>query len=502
MIQGNQGSLATRSVQKSVLDKVHWVNLCKCSGLKEDCGDDFESIFVLEVKGMRGSRAGFTLTYNQHGSGQLIKISNSADWSLMDTTAAHGSHWKAPLLELQKGAMPTATLLSTFSSVFPSLTASAAPSAYTWTTGHVNTVANPSSPTTASPHIPSSPASQQSVPPAPSTPPTALLTVQGQEGWRHRLHTTDTVAVFEHSLSALRSKAQDAAQTLVASLHSMHHCSKDEGPSIIKKQGDAPNFLYDIFATPSNTARATIPTPSDASMLSDSEFAEPITHDRHVTRRQAILAFQISALATIILSFVAAMFALVRRNPRLRAEIAARHEERRNRRLYRKAACRYRWQQAFNRFKGFKVTWGRQDRGECITDGNIPADHSDDGIDWNGWHEKRMSSENDSVVVPSTAGVREGLRELRKAHRLVDSMMSAEEGSCGIASRPNRHQRSWSDSGNSEKTAPPPYEEEEVYIADGMRYVRHVTGSTPDSSVIDTSSRSSMADSDSESEKD
>ena len=113
-----------------------------------------------------------------------------------------------------------------------------------------------------------------------------------------------------------------------------------------------------------------------------------------------------------------------------------------------------------------------------------------------------MSSENDSVVVPSTAGVREGLRELRKAHRLVDSMMSAEEGSCGIASRPNRHQRSWSDSGNSEKTAPPPYEEEEVYIADGMRYVRHVTGSTPDSSVIDTSSRSSMADSDSESEKD
>ena len=449
---------------------------------------------------MRGSKAGFTLTYNQHGSGQLIKISNSADWSLMDTTAAYGSHWKAPLLELQKGAMPTATLLSSFSSVFPSLTASAVPSEYPWTTGHVNTVTNPPSSTTASPPSPSSSASQQSFPPAPSTPPAAVLTVQGQQGWRHHLHTADTVAAFEHSLSALRSKAQDAAQSLVASLHSMHHCSKDEGPSSISMQGNPPDFLYDAFVTPSNTARATIPTPSGESMLSDSAFSEPTAHNHHVTRKQAVLAFQISALATIVISLSAAMFCLVSRNPRLRAEIAAHHEERRNRRLYRKAACRYRWQQALNRFTQ-KVTWGRQSRDASVVDGVIPSDHSADGIDWNEWHEKRMSS-GDMSVLPSTAGVREGLRELRKAHQLVDSMMSAEEGCYGITNRTTRHQRRWSDSASSEKTAPPPYEEEEVYVADGITYVRHVTGSTPGSSVIDTSSRSSMADSDSESEKD
>ena len=499
-------------MERSILDSVRWINLCSCTGLEDNCSDDFESILILEVVGVRGYAPGFTLTYNQHDGGRLIKISNSPDWSLMSTTLAHGSHRNAPPLDLQKGAMPTATLLSSFSSVFPSLTTSAASSQYTQVIGHVNTVTDTLPLTAASSHASSSPSLQQPDLPASSTAPEALLTVQGQQGWRRPFRTFETVAAFEHGLSALRSKAQDAAQSLVASLHSAHHCSKDEAPHLLKqntdeldekpwstegirKQGE-PAILYDLFPTPSNTARATIPTPSDTAELSDFGFSEPTPPSAHVTRTQAIKAFQITALITIILSLGGAMLALVRRNPRLRAEIAARHEERRNRRLFRKAACRYRWQQALNRFKLFRVPWGREQTNETSNDDDtITSPDLNNGINWSEWHEKRIASE-ESAVVTNTTGIREGLRELRKAHRLVDGMVSAEEGRYN---RTTRHQRSWSDSASSEKTAPPPYEEEEVYVVDGMSYMRQVT---PASSVIDTSSRSSMADSDSESEKD
>ena len=445
---------------------------------------------------MRGT-PGFTLSYKPYSGRRLLRVSNFPDTTLMSFPIIGRSlHWRSPLLQLQMGLMPTATLFSSFSSVFPSLTSSAASAAFTASSGHVNSETQPPAPVTTPPFTIPTPAAsriQASTLPTPLHP---VLNVQGPGTWRNPVHISDGISAFEEKLTAAWHKAHDIAQSAVTSLHNLHSCSKDEAPQSIKAQVE-PGLSFS--ADPSNTARARIPAVSSLAQQSNAFVTASSARDSHLTSKRAVIAFQLAALVTIIFVLCTAIFILIRRNPRLRADMAAQREERRNRRLFRRAACHYRWRKLLERFKAIS--------GQCPTDNEkieagttLPSNNNDDVLDSVEPHEKRTSTE--VLVVTNSAGIRDGLRELRKAHRLVDGMVSAEEGRYTVAGRTTRHHRSWSDSASSEKTAPPPYEEEEVVVANGMRYVRYVRDTTPDSSVIATSPYSSVVDSDSESEKD
>ena len=449
---------------------------------------------------MRGPTPGFTLSHRRKAGLSLLRISDFPDTEAM---AAFGRslHWKAPLMQLQIGAVPTSTLFSTFSSVFPSLTASASDPQLTFTAGHVLYASNAPSPTITSLQTASPTAARESELPSPSAPSAPLhLHVPGLASWQRPIAAADAISTFEHGLATLRSKAQDAAQSLVASLHKMHHCSKDDVPQNIRKPAVAPFFLS---PTPSNTARATIPTPSSTVELLELTDAASPSPSAHVISRQAVKAFQITALLIIVVVLLTAVFVLIRRNPRLRAEMAARKEERRNKRLYRRAVCRYRWETALERFKNFRPFRPSRDLEKPRSEMS-PSNTYTNGIDWTEWQEKQVSIDSNSTFT-SGPSISQGLSELRRAHRLVDGMVSAEEGrSARRIANAYGHSRRWSGSQSSQKTAPPPYEEvgEEVFVVDGMRYVRQEPDTTPDSSVFDTSPRSSVVDSDSESEKD
>ena len=107
--------------------------------------------------------------------------------------------------------------------------------------------------------------------------------------------------------------------------------------------------------------------------------------------------------------------------------------------------------------------------------------------------------------------MREEIYAMRTAHRVVDRIVSAEEGRAPNPSflekyrktRVGRRGNSFS-SNRSLVSGPPAYEESEgeVQVVDGFGYVPRGPICTPDSSVIDTSPRTSLYLRDSDSEKD
>ena len=99
---------------------------------------------------------------------------------------------------------------------------------------------------------------------------------------------------------------------------------------------------------------------------------------------------------------------------------------------------------------------------------------------------------------------------MRSAHRVVDGILRAEEGRCPPSAvcekvrtrRAERRGNSFS-STRSLGSGLPAYEEceDEVRVVDGFVYTPLGTDCTPDSSVIDTSPRTSLYLRDSDSEK-
>ena len=252
--------------------------------------------------------------------------------------------------------------------------------------------------------------------------------------------------------------------------------------------------------------------------------------------QQALFIFCIVAIVLTFIVLSGFAFFIFRRDPRRRAERAARREERRNKRLFRKAVRRQKLRNFVNRFTGRGA--GEPTEGKEVGDPNGVIRESL-GIDWNKWTEKRLATlqRND---LQTHSSLHEELSAFRSAHRHVDGILCAEEGrysgesssgeaSCGEGSggrardapkrreprrsrremgyraqqlyRERMRRRRCSDA-NSEKTAPPAYEEFEVAVVDGMQYVRQdpVGGMTPDSSVIATSTHASLVDSDEETE--
>ncbi|OAP55373.1 hypothetical protein AYL99_10346 [Fonsecaea erecta] len=185
----------------------------------------------------------------------------------------------------------------------------------------------------------------------------------------------------------------------------------------------------------------------------------------------------------IILSGLVIRAIILFRDPRRRAERAARWEERRTRRLYRKAACKHKWR-----------TWWKDFRNQGTND----------------YEEKReMILDQEGLGEEDDDGLQKEIRTLRNASDFVRDLVQAEEGraTAGYRARCDREgfepaeldagvgSSGLSDIAPSYVTPPPRYEEElegEIVVIEDFRYTPSATDDTPASSIIDCSPRLSL----------
>ena len=225
------------------------------------------------------------------------------------------------------------------------------------------------------------------------------------------------------------------------------------------------------------------------SSIHSGENTRPLSQSRSMRTDQAIKAFQITSLIIIIVSLSTAIGVYLFRNPRRRADRAARWEECRRRQLYARAARKHKWNNWMSRFREATRFSGRS---QSIAET---------------WEEKQTLAVTNEEA--SLKRMRDELCSLRIVHEVVDGMVKAEEGRSAETSYKSRvrrvERRGSSVYGSSiESMVPPPYEERyEEYdmVADGFQYTPAGTDCTPDSSVIDTSPRTSIYMRDSDSEK-
>lgn len=174
------------------------------------------------------------------------------------------------------------------------------------------------------------------------------------------------------------------------------------------------------------------------------------------------------------------------RNQRRRRDRAARREECRNRAAYRTAAMRHQWKRWWSQFRHPEGT--------------------------NDYEEKRSRILRQDDVLEDV--MQSEIRDLRRAHEIVDDMMRADgqrhrlyhQANFGSTSRavtpagsPRSNDREDVDStvGTLPLYQPPPpsYEQElegDMMVVDGFTYTPSQTDSTPDSSVVDCNSRMSF----------
>lgn len=196
-------------------------------------------------------------------------------------------------------------------------------------------------------------------------------------------------------------------------------------------------------------------------------------------------------LRTMILFVVlAALFAWLYRHikdPRRRADRAARREERRRRFLYQRAAKIQAWRNWFCTFR----------HKYCLAAQVATS-----------WDEKRARVLEQEEILESV--MKDDIRALRRAHRAGNIIGAAEEGRASyiyeIDSRSDRRRSVATLPGyESEGTQPPGYESDVisvVSVVDGFQYTPAENEDTPDSSVVSTSPRISRDGRDSDFEKD
>ena len=229
----------------------------------------------------------------------------------------------------------------------------------------------------------------------------------------------------------------------------------------------------------SETAFSSLPSPSSSSLPSPSFPVTPYNERVH--------SLKILGLVLILGSFFAWVI-LHLRDPRVRADRAARREERRNKLLYKRAAWRQKWKKWFCSV--------RHNHGQAI--GPIGS-----------WDEKQTRVLQQEEILEAV--MKEDIRALRNSHRVVSNITAAEEGRTDFVYDSDgseaRRSRDTLPGYESDATQPPGYEIdpsscEEPRISDGFRYNPAENEDTPDSSVVSTSPRISRDGRDSEYEKD
>ena len=168
------------------------------------------------------------------------------------------------------------------------------------------------------------------------------------------------------------------------------------------------------------------------------------------------------------------------RDPRHRVDCAARREERRTKRMYRRAAQKQaleNWLRSVHlKFKAFRFRYGFAPQAALR------------------WDEKRTR------VIAQEDMMADDIRALRNAHRVVSSITAAEEGRHGFVYEAEGSERRRSVSTlpgyESEGSLPPSYDDagdsfDGIAVVNGLRYNPVDAEFTSDSSVISTSPRMS-----------
>lgn len=222
---------------------------------------------------------------------------------------------------------------------------------------------------------------------------------------------------------------------------------------------------HSAATTRSLTASQALDTTS-ASISTFAPVSQPHNNLQHLKIFGLILVFS-SCLAWLFLHC---------RDPRRRAECLARREERRNKKLYRRAAREYKVKKWFWNFR--------------LRYGLAPAEVVS-------YNEKRTRVTTQEEILEDVMS--NDIRALRNAHRVVSSITAAEEGRSGLVYESTDSERRRSVSPlpgyESEGSQPPMYDDvrgslEGQAIVDGFRYTpAEFTEFTSNSSVISTSPR-------------
>ena len=198
---------------------------------------------------------------------------------------------------------------------------------------------------------------------------------------------------------------------------------------------------------------------------------------------QNIHLFKLFGLVLILSSCLVWTF-LRCRDPRRRAECLAWREERRNRKLYRRAARVHKWKMWFwNREQEIITFWNTSVR-YILTPRNAIA-----------WDEKMAKNNEQEADLEDT--MTNDIRALRHAHRMVSDMTFAEEGRSGQVYESEGSERRRSVATlpgyESEGSQPPSYDDVGDIICntavDGLTYTTFEAEFRSDSSVISTSPR-------------
>ena len=206
----------------------------------------------------------------------------------------------------------------------------------------------------------------------------------------------------------------------------------------------------------------------------------PESQDNHI-----IQAIAITSVIIVIVALSGIVIARLIRDPRRRADIAARWEERRNRSLYRKAVRRQKWR---NWYKNVRQKVSNCDEEVAQT-----------------WEEKRIQSEK--LEPPPAIRLRDEISSIRHVHDVIDGFIRTGRLPRGDVDYQEKVSvtlvdSDYSDGASTGDSTLPPYEEYEIY---SQRYAYTPpetarTSSEPGSSVISTSPRTSVYNRDSDDE--
>ena len=253
----------------------------------------------------------------------------------------------------------------------------------------------------------------------------------------------------------------------------------------------APNSHEEAASTteePDSTNTLTLHSAATTRSLSHVEALDPtatstLTPLLPSQSEQNIHLLKIFSLAFILSSCLVWTF-LRCRDPRRRAECLAWREERRNRKLYRRAARLHKWKMWFwNRQQEIITFWNDRVRYCLATRG---------GVIW----DEKMIRDNEQEANLEDAMTND-IRALRHAHRIVSDITFAEEGRSGPVYESEGSGRRTSVSTlpgyESEGSQPPSYDDFSDIISnaavDAFTYTTFEAEFRSDSSVISTSPR-------------
>ncbi|KAL8647688.1 MAG: hypothetical protein Q9210_005404 [Variospora velana] len=292
----------------------------------------------------------------------------------------------------------------------------------------------------------------------------------------HVLHQQKSLKThLEHLQGFLGTTFQRARDTFQS------WCPTDKQTTLGTSHEDVPSAVHDDAAMTRTTEMAGTHPHAYPTRSASPEVASTISPWDESSDHTGLRIF---GLVLIISSLI--IWVILRlRDPRLQADRAARREERRNKRLYRKAARQYKWKRWF-------CSWRHPDH-RCT-----PVST---------WDEKQARVLEQEEVLEVI--MRKDIQKLRRARRADNNISAAEQGQSIYiydSDDSRRRSRETLPGYDSESTQPPSYEVDVIgsvtRVADGFRYNPADREDTPDSSVISTSPRTSRDDTSSICEKD